>query len=507
MSWMFLVLCLARVSFAVSQTLVIELKNPLDLSTLPKQFKNPQEKQKKIASLLEAHTRNAIDKMFPFLKTEEGVEEVTPLWISHSVRIKADSRTIQKLTSWGSSQVEMINLEKLKEVSEFQEEVVFNSFPYYTRTFPPRLASGVLAIGASELWRHGFKGQGVITAVIDTGANVNHPDLNPNLWVNSGETGIDSKGRDKSNNGIDDDGNGYVDDVVGYNFDRRTTDVSDDNGHGTQTAGIIAGNGKMGITTGVAPETKLMVLKACCTATKKVAESNLWEAMQYAAKNGARVISMSLSVKHISDPSYSQWRKAGEALLAMGVTHVNSAGNKGRADIPYSVGAPGSNPPAWFHPLQTPLNGSKPTSMITVGAVDPYGRIVTTSSRGPSTWEDVPEYQDFPWEGGEQPGLIRPDICAPSGVPSLTIFGNQYTTYFGGTSAATPHVGGGVALLLSAFPDATVEEITESLQMSARQTSGRFTNDCGAGRLNLFMAYKYLAKKRYALSEEKSNQQ
>lgn len=80
----------------------------------------------------------------------------------------------------------------------------------------------------------------VLIAVIDTGIDINHPDLKDYIWLNRGEVGIDSKGRRKETNGIDDDGNGYIDDVHGYDFVENKDATRDLNGHGTHIAGIIA---------------------------------------------------------------------------------------------------------------------------------------------------------------------------------------------------------------------------------------------------------------------------
>jgi PKD repeat protein len=89
----------------------------------------------------------------------------------------------------------------------------------------------------------------VLIAVVDTGIDYSHPDLQPNIWTNSGEMGTDSQGRDKRTNGVDDDGNGMVDDWHGWNLIDRNGNTTDDGGHGTAMAGIIGaiGNNEAGI--------------------------------------------------------------------------------------------------------------------------------------------------------------------------------------------------------------------------------------------------------------------
>ncbi len=222
-------------------------------------------------------------------------------------------------------------------------------------------------INAPKLWERGLTGKGIVVAVIDSGANVLHPDLMPNVWRNLGESGMDANGRDKSNNGIDDDKNGFVDDVIGWNFEDGNHDLTDRQGHGSQAAGIIAGSGAGGLHTGVAPDAKVMIVRSCCSSNNEIFESRNWEAIQYALQNGADVISMSITLKHYTKPSYASWRRLGEVLLTAGILHVNSAGNRGSGEEPHNIGAPASNPPAWFHPDQ--VSGT-PSSMISVGATN-----------------------------------------------------------------------------------------------------------------------------------------
>jgi subtilisin family serine protease len=78
-----------------------------------------------------------------------------------------------------------------------------------------------------------------IITIIDTGVDLKNKDLMKQLWTNTGEMGVDAKGRSKSSNGLDDDGNGFVDDIHGWNFFDNTGNLQDNHGHGTHIAGII----------------------------------------------------------------------------------------------------------------------------------------------------------------------------------------------------------------------------------------------------------------------------
>ena len=86
----------------------------------------------------------------------------------------------------------------------------------------------VNSINAPEAWAQGYTGQGVVVAVVDTGVDMNHPDLVSQIWVNPGEI---------AGNGIDDDHNGYVDDRSGWDFSAGDNNPDDGNGHGTHVAG------------------------------------------------------------------------------------------------------------------------------------------------------------------------------------------------------------------------------------------------------------------------------
>jgi subtilisin family serine protease len=472
-------------------SVLVPLSQPYDLNELKKLTLETPKRGLKIAEVLESHLIEQVKKETPWLKvgSEFGVEEVTPLWLVGAVRVRALPGVIEKLLLVSGSKE--VTVERAKPVHALFDDAPLSRAPGSERDTLSEMGWGVQKIQAPEVWQEGPQGEGIVVAVLDSGVNVNHPDLAGNVWMNAGEMGKDDQGNDRSNNAIDDDKNGFVDDVYGWNFEENTNDVRDYLGHGTQSAGIIAGQGTNGTQTGVAPKANIMSLRSCCLLGGEVAESAMWEAIQYAMRNGARVISMSVSMKHWGNPSYPQWRRASEVLNLSGIVHVNSAGNRGKGNEPYNIGAPGSNPPAWLH-SQQPQSAAELSSMITVGAVDFEDHLRNYSSVGPVTWETVNGYKDFPYEKGKKPGLIKPDICAPSETPSISSDGENYTLSFGGTSSATPHVAGVVALLLSHNPKLTVAQITEAIQMSADQVEGGFSNHCGAGRINALASLKYV---------------
>ena len=139
-----------------------------------------------------------------------------------------------------------------------------------------------------------------VIAVLDSGLDVDNPDFQ-RLWTNARET---------AGNGIDDDTNGYVDDVHGYDFHNRRGDIAPDYGdgedndfngfsddsapHGTAAASIInAAHDGAGMVGG-APGCSLMTVKIFGD-DGGVTVSELVEAIEYAADNGADVMNLSLS--------------------------------------------------------------------------------------------------------------------------------------------------------------------------------------------------------------------
>jgi large repetitive protein len=109
-------------------------------------------------------------------------------------------------------------------------------------------------IDAPEAWNIATGSRNVLVGIVDSGIDINHPDLKANIWTNPGEI---------PNNGIDDDNNGYVDDVHGWNFMNDNNDVLDVWLHGTHVAGIVGaegGNGKY--VAGVCHKVSMVSIKA-----------------------------------------------------------------------------------------------------------------------------------------------------------------------------------------------------------------------------------------------------
>ncbi|MDX1707267.1 MAG: S8 family peptidase, partial [Desulfobacterales bacterium] len=169
-------------------------------------------------------------------------------------------------------------------------------------------------IDALEAWDVTTGSSDVVVAVIDSGVDVNHEDLEANLWINTGEV---------ADNGIDDDANGYIDDINGWDFLVNDNDPRDAHGHGTHVAGTIAavGDNNKGVT-GVSWSAKIMVLRFL-DAWGLGSTANAIAAIEYASSMGADIINNSWG-----GGGYNQALK--DAIDASGALVVCAAGNSSR---------------------------------------------------------------------------------------------------------------------------------------------------------------------------------
>lgn len=319
------------------------------------------------------------------------------------------------------------------------------------------LECGVDLMDAERVWSElGITGAGVVVDVIDTGVCITHPDLANQIWNNPGEI---------PSNGVDDDGNGFIDDVHGWNFESNNNNVGDTYGHGTHVSGTVAGDGTNGEQTGMAPDANVMMAKFWNSFS---GEQTVWDGMQYGVDNGAHVITASLGWPHSMSPDRYTWRRVCENSIAAGVVVIYAAGNEGCGSPPDNVRTPGDVP-----------------DVITIGAVDCNDVQAYFTSCGPVTWENVPPWNDWPYP----PGKIKPSVAAP-GVDTLsTSYDCSGYTRMSGTSMATPHVAGAVALMLEANPDLDHYGVKEILEATAKDL-GAFGEDnvFGFGRVNAYEA-------------------
>lgn len=327
-------------------------------------------------------------------------------------------------------------------------------------------------IRSEQAWSVTTGSRRTIVAVLDTGIDYDHLDLYQNIWINQAEiptsrrvnlidvdhdglitfadlndprnqgvgkiTDINHDGRiDAADilapmvkdrfgrdtglggwaDGISEDGDtAHVDDLVGWNFVNNTNNPYDDNGHGTHVSGTIGASGNNGIgIAGVAWQVSLMGLKFL-NANGNGGIGQFIGALDYAVKHGARISNNSWSGASNSQILYD----AIDNARARGHIFVAAAGNDGH-----------NNDQTPAYPSSFNLD-----NIIAVAATDNSDRLAN--------------FSDY--------GVSRVDLAAP-GVDILSTLPNNDYGYYSGTSQATPHVAGVVALVWSEHPDWSYRQV------------------------------------------------
>ncbi len=275
---------------------------------------------------------------------------------------------------------------------------------------------GDAPMGIDTAWRQ-TTGADVTVAIIDSGIDLGHPDLAPNLWTNPGEV---------PGNGVDDDGNGYVDDVHGYDFVEGDGNPQDANGHGTHVAGIVGARGGNGIGgAGVAWQARLMAVRVLDDQARGTTAA-VADGIRYAVDNGARIVNLSLAGPTPTPDLEDAVRYA----QAHGVLIVVAVGNDG-ADLT-----------------------NAPTYPAAYGEDNVLGVAATTRDGGLSGVSDY------------GPGA---DVAAPGEQILSTGLGGGYE-WRTGTSMAAPEVAGALVLLAAARPDLDGNGLRDALLAGVRHT-------------------------------------
>jgi subtilisin family serine protease len=301
---------------------------------------------------------------------------------------------------------------------------------------------GVKRIGAPTAWNI-TRGAGVVVAVIDTGVDYTHPDIAASMWANAGEIAA---------NGLDDDGNGYVDDMRGWDFAADDSDPLDDHGHGTHVAGTIAAVGENGLgIVGVAYESRIMALRGLGTAGLG-STSDLVNTIEYAIDNGADVINASWSGSGTSQAMSDVLA----AARAAGVVFVAAAGNSGR-DVAGEFPANDVNSIAVAAFNHDDVRASFSNFGLGIDVAAPGGGDLPP-----------PEAEFFP---SASILSLHSAAIAPGGEFNSKLIleqgGAEYLR-LAGTSMAAPHVAGVAALVLSADPSLSPDEVRQVLRATAK---------------------------------------
>ncbi len=386
---------------------------------------------------------NAIDELFAELGVD-SVEQLMPMTGHKNVgrRVKAyngsdvevkDLSKLYRLTLNAEKARTLFEaIERLKTVDEVEfaepNYIVYTmALPYdsdiptadqATYTKEPLYGEqwGLSAINLPALWDKPKKSsKRPVIAILDTGVDIEHPDLAANIWTN-----------DKEMNGIagqDDDANGFKDDIHGWDFINQSGKLNDFNGHGTHCAGIAAAVGNNGIgITGANPDALIMPVTVMqSNGTGDVA--TIVKGIDYAAANGADVISMS-----IGGYGYSLAEEQALGRAYANAVLVAAAGNDSHAMVPYA-----------HCPFDAPMF---PAAFSFVLGVEASANAQGVLAGFSNFDETGPIYSSF----GENE-LYNYELRAP-GVQIMSTFpGGRYKN-LNGTSMACPLVAGAISRLI-----------------------------------------------------------
>jgi subtilisin family serine protease len=312
---------------------------------------------------------------------------------------------------------------------------------------------------AENAWNAGHTGSSsVFVGIIDEGVQITHPDLVNNMWVNPYDPP----------DGIDNDGNGFVDDTNGWDFinnDRTVYDGTADD-HGTHVAGTIGADGGNG--TGVVGVN--------------------WDVTMISAKflgpSGGSLVNAVRAIDYVTDlklrhglniaATNNSWYGGAYYYQSLHEAILRSA----KADILFVAAA--SN-----NATNNDVTSSYPSNFST---------LVGTSTESAATYEAVIAVASISSTGSLAStsgyGATTVDIGAPGVSINSTIPTGSYGSY-SGTSMATPHVTGAIALLKSVYPNATAEQLRAAVLGSATPTASLAGKTVTGGRLNIFSAINH----------------
>ncbi len=303
-----------------------------------------------------------------------------------------------------------------------------------TSSQPDDETKTTVGANVSDAWSQS-QGDGVIVAVLDSGIDTSHPDINNNIYVNSKEI---------PGNGIDEDGNGYIDDVSGWDFYNNDNSVNDeetytDQWHGTHVAGIIAAQKDNGIgVAGVAPNAKILPIKIFEGGVAYT--SAIINAIAYAECMGAKIINCSWGSRFNN-------QALEDAIASSSALFVCATGNNLYDTDNY--------------PVYPAAYSKTHDNVISVAAIDESSKLCRYSNYGPNSV----------------------DIAAPGQNILSTWINGEYQS-LDGTSMSAAFVSGAAALVFVKNTTGTAAEVKKRLISSADTVTGLENKVSGGKKLN-----------------------
>jgi bacillopeptidase F len=369
------------------------------------------------------------------LLRSRGIGATVRLWAINGLAFSAPPETVRELAALAG--VERIGLDALLKKPEPKPEPEPEPVPEGGPEW------NLDAIGAPELWALGATGSGTVVAGLDTGVDVQHPDLVGN-WRGGANSWYDPNGEHAA--------------------------PSDPFGHGTQTMGLAVGGSAGGTAIGVAPGARWIAVKIFNDAGYATL-SGIHLGLQWllepdgdpATDDAPDVVLNSWGIPGTAGDCFTEFEVDLALLRAAGIAVVFAAGNDGPNAGTSS--SPANNPGGFA-----------------AGAVDGAQNLDYSSSRGPSACD----------------GSLYPEVVAPGvGVRTSDLsFGGVVPDPYAlvsGTSFAAPHVAGTMALLLSFNPGVTADELEQALTGSAVDLGLEGPdNDSGYGMIDAYAALQRL---------------
>lgn len=285
----------------------------------------------------------------------------------------------------------------------------------------------------------------VTVAIIDTGIDYSHPELQDAMWTNPGEIPGD---------GIDNDGNGYIDDIHGWNFytGSATLYSGTEDSHGTHTAGTIAASRGSGGVAGITDNqyVKLMSVKALGGPLGIGSPESVIQAIRYAEANGASICNLSLGTS-----AYNEELAA--AIRDSGMLFVIACGNGDARGQGYDTDA------SPIYPASLPYD-----NVISVASLMFDGELAASSNYGAGTV----------------------DIAAPGSYILSTAPGGGYA-FMSGTSMAAPMVTGTAAMIYSFRTDLSLADVKTAILSSAKPMESLAGKTVSGGMLDAYAALNY----------------
>jgi len=415
---------LNRLSPGETLPVIVSYRAPVDGRSLRQELQGEMRRQRRavVVERLRAAAAASAGALLTRLEAA-GARDVHTLWIAGAIALRAPEPLVRMLAADA-------------DVLQVRLDAPIDAPLSYAGAIAA-VEWNLDAIAAPALWSRGFRGAGAVVASLDTGVDLNNPDLAA-AWRGGGNSWFDP-----------------------YGQHARPIDL---NGHGTQVTGLMVAGAGSGSAVGVAPDAKWVAARVFNDAGAAV-ESAIHRALQWAldpdgdpsTDDAPDVVNASWD---LADPGAcnSAFQADIDALRAADIAVVFAAGNFGPEH-------------------DTSTSPANTGHVVSVGAVDDGGKVALFSSRGPSACDGG----QFPTMVAPGVGVMTTDLAALGGSPAYVLVD--------GTSFAAPHVSGAIALLRGAAPLASVDQLEVALRSTAHDIGATGPDaDSGYGLIDVAAA-------------------